>query len=191
MPEEMVDNIEDMVEDFEAPAEPEPKPEPQPEAKKEDKPADPAELRRRAEEELAKRYSIPEGDFDPRSHLPTYAAKLYLDIFDSVMGAVMQQMPTVVQQAYVAKQAEEQFFREFPSLRDPKYHASIIEAAKVVRSSGEKLTPEQARERVGRMVMAMHGLAQPVRPPVPAAPGASSGRRSEQPQNFWAELAEE
>lgn len=164
------------------------------EAKAEEPPKEPVkpeEVRARVMEELAKRYAVPQ-DFQPQAALPQYAARLYLDVFDAVMSAVMSQLPQTVTQLQAAQRAEEQFYQEFPALRDQKYRQSIIEAAKAVQASGEKLTPDQARERVGRMVMAMHGLnVRPGRPPIPAGPRAASAPAQPEPKNFWADLAVE
>lgn len=200
----MPEEVEQLTEEFdsevvEAPPEPEAPPEappepPQPEPKAEEPPqqpkaTEPQALRAKVMEELAKRYAVPQ-DFQPQAALPQYAARLYLDVFDAVMSAVMSQLPQTVTQLQAAQRAEEQFYQEFPALRDPRYRQSIIEAAKAVQASGEKLTPDQARDRVGRMVMAMHGL-RPGRPPIPAGPRAASVPAQPEPKNFWADLATE
>lgn len=189
----------------ESQTEPEPEPQVTPEPAPEPKPApepDPVQAREKVLQELSRRYVVPQEVVQrltsaPGEVLPQFAAKLYLDVFDAVMGAMSSQLPQMVMQVQSARQAEEQFFNEFPELRDPKYRQSIIQAAGAVRASGEKLSPEQVRERVGRMVMAAHGLqlrpARSARPPVPAAPGGGGQRRplSQQDQNFWTDLAVE
>lgn len=190
----MSEEIDDMLDeglDLETSAQEAPTEEPKQEAAPEPPKENPREVALRR---LIEAYALKDENFDPKAHLPSLAARLHLDVYEAAMGAIMHQLPVLLQQMAIAQRAEEEFFSEFPMLRDPKYRQSIIEAAKAVKASGEKLTPEQARERVGRMVLAMHGLtpSRPVRPPVPAAPGASAHRAApKQPENIWAELLEE
>lgn len=201
--EEALESLEQELSHLEEPEQPAPEPEParepEPEPKAHGQEQDPVKTREQVLQELSRRYVIPQEVAQrltaaPGEVLPQFAAKLYLDVFDAVMGAMSAQLPQMVGQVQAARQAEEQFFNEFPELRDPRYRQSIIQAANAVKASGEKLSPEQVRERVGRMVMVAHGLqgrsARSVRPPVPVAPGGGARRApaGTQEQNIWADL---
>jgi len=168
-----------------------------------------AQMRENLVTEIAGRYSMSDQVRDefmmnPEKVLPTFAARLYVDIYDAVLGTVMSQIPQVMgareQQVQVQRSAEERFFTRWPTLKDPNLQRDIASVARTYRQQNPQASFEQSIEAVGAMVSVMKGVplpgqtstpspAPPQRPPIPAGVGASRAPAPAAPQtNLFEEV---
>lgn len=161
-------------------------------------PAQPAmtdmQIRENLVTEIAGRYAMPEAVKDqfmlePEKVLPTFAARLFVDVYDAVFNSIMAQIPQVMGQREQIRETqrsiENKFHERWPTLKDPSFQKDIAAVAKTYRAQNPEATFEQAIEAVGAMVSVIKGVPLPgqaaaqlpvppqMRPPVPAGVGAS------------------
>lgn len=93
---------------------------------------------------------------DPSTALATMAADMYLDTYDSIMGAVHQQVPQMIQ-SFMAQQeqrtiADKLFFDAWPQLNKAEYRATIDRIAQSYRTMHPKTSNEDAIKEIGAQV---------------------------------------
>ena len=161
--------------------------------------------------EIASRYSFTEEEqeqlqTEPHKVLPWMVGKLYLDVFDGVMGAVMAQVPQLIayERNLTAERTknEDRFYTRWPALKgaDERKVASLVTA---YRQANPQASLDQIIEHTGAMAHVAMGIPlapaastpppapSPSRPPIPAAPGASSGPApAPRQRTIWEELAD-
>lgn len=90
-------------------------------------------------------------DTEPSTVLPKLAANLHMQVFTGVMKQLATVVPAMVpmvnQQTQVYQKAEEQFFTEFPELKDNRDDVQRIAAA--YRQANPHVTGEQAIKDIG------------------------------------------
>lgn len=180
-----------------------------------------ATARTKAEEELVSTFQLTEEQADalveePNKVLPQMMAKLYLDSYTSVMQAVQQQMPQMVQaviaQSQAAQDTENSFFQAWPQLSKPEYKDTLDRIADTYRAVNPKANAETMIKEVGAQAWVALQLpidelmahtaavqkppAAPAKPTgrLPAGPGnptISSKQVTQKPKNEFEQLADE
>ncbi|MBM3272842.1 hypothetical protein FJY94_06290 [Candidatus Kaiserbacteria bacterium] len=128
---------------------------------------------------------------EPELVIPKLAARLHMDVVDTVINAVFSRLPDIVGSVQSQKtanaEAEDEFFKAWPQLKDPKYQSVVWNAVASYRG----LNPQAKRAEVVRAaglsamlhlrlplpasLMQFESPAAPVaRPFTPAAPGAGT-----------------
>lgn len=158
-------------------------------------------LKRRGElvDNISKQYHLTDEQADmlvtnPNEVLPKLAGNLFMNVYDAVYSAVLQQVPLVVNQMAssqaAATNAENTFFGRWSQLKKPEYRTAIESIGRAYRQANPKASKEEFIEQVGAMASFQLGLlpqavaspqpvpAAPSNPQrfTPAAPGAAVGR---------------
>lgn len=165
------------------------------------------EARSKAHETLTSQYTMTEEQVEefrdnPGESLAKLAADMYLDTFDSIMSAVQQQVPQMIQQITVQNNqrqaADKVFFGAWPQLAKVEYRQTIDRIAQNYRSMNPETSNEEAVKEIGAQAwvalrlpldqLMAHTSGKPqevVTPPpqaavqTPASPGnASTARRA-------------
>lgn len=114
--------------------------------------------RETAHEKLTEQFKMTEEQeevfaTDPGTVLAKMAADLYLDLYDSMMAGIQQQMPTyvatILQQQNAQTRAEQAFFKAWPQLAKPEYRATIDRISDAYRAQNKSAKPEDAIREIG------------------------------------------
>ena len=145
---------------------------------------------------------------EPEKVLPRIAARLHVDIVDTVIAAVMGNLPNALNaiqsQAKVTSEAEDSFYQAWPQLKNPTYQKTVYDAVAAYRA----LNPSAPKEDVIRAagLQALIQLRLPIPPELlqqqtppaapasftPAAPGSGVAPSSPQgEQNPFVQLSQE
>ena len=125
--------------------------------------------RQKFEEALADRYRFSEDDTvllqtEPEKVLPKMAARLQMDVLETIGKHLQQQVPMMIQeftqQSARETQAQSQFFTAWPELRG--YDQQIVQMGTAFRQMNPSATAEEAVERIGKMTMDALGLTKAV-----------------------------
>lgn len=129
-----------------------------------------------SEEQLAEHYAISEDmaaelNDDPDSAIPKIAARVYLDAFTNSVAHMQRMLPSMLEQALAARDAntqyEEQFFTQWPALRE---HTDVVtRLGDSYRQMYPGATPEEFMRDVGAQAMVALRLPTEPIPPAPAA----------------------
>lgn len=136
--------------------------------------------------DIAQRYGLSEQDkeqwlTEPEKVVPRMAARLYVDVFDSVFQAVFAQVPQLMMQFMEQRDAsrgrEESFYKRWPMLSKPEYKPTINRLVGMYRQFNPQVPFEQMLEDVG--VQALTALKIPLdqlqpAAQAPAAPAAAA-----------------
>jgi hypothetical protein len=164
-------------------------------------------------EKLSKDYAFDEDtaarlQTEPELVLPELAARMHMDIMQSVVETVQRMMPQMVQpvlkQTDVEAKANDLFYGINSDLNPSKHHKHVLAAAQTFRQMNPKATPEQAAKGIGEIVRVSLGLntkpaptpaagkgkPAPHRPPAAGSRGATAPRTKMEP-SVWSELAED
>jgi hypothetical protein len=124
---------------------------------------------------------------EPEKHLPGMLANMHVSIADSVIQAVMQNMPGMVtnltKQTSEAQRAQDEFYGAWPALREaaarnPEHEKLVTSAIIAYRQLNPKATRQEIIQAAG--LQAMISLRLPLPPelfnspaaaPAPVAPG--------------------
>lgn len=142
---------------------------------------------------------------EPEKHLPGMLAQMHVNIADSVIQAVLNNLPGMVtnltQQTTAAQRSQEEFYGTWPALREAAAKSRdverlVVSAITAYRQLNPKATKEEVIRAAGlqamitlRLPLPAELFAQPANPsPVPpgfqhAAPGAGGTPPVPQPQN--------
>ncbi len=156
-----------------------------------------AELRNQALAELEKQYVMSEDDAlafeqEPAKTLPKLAAQVQLSVYEQVVGAVMQQIPTYVNQLISSRQnsqsAEEAFFSEHGDLQSYKEQVTQVALMWNQMNPGSRLKPAEKRAEIAKFARAAIGLspaqaAAVAEEQIPLAPQAPPQAPPIQPSN--------
>lgn len=177
-----------------------------------------AERERVEKEQFAKLveyYKIPDDmaarlSTEPELVLPVLAAKIHQALMRTSLNMLAQELPQRIEQIQTYRAAEEKskeaFYSRWPGLKG--HEKQVLQVGRMYRQMNPKATPEQAIEKIGRVVNAALGLADTAPPPgTPPArqaqpPAAKSGFRPAGTQasaaaatppsdNVFAQMAEE
>lgn len=162
---------------------------------------------------LIKEYSFDEDtaarlQTEPELVLPELAAKMQMNMTQSIVEIVQRMMPQMVQPelARTNREAEaETFFSTHNSdinLKDAKHRTAVAEAGKAFRAMNPKATPEEAAKGIGQIVRVSLGLKSTPTPPTPKAkagphrPAAAGARGATAPKpsaeaSKWADLVDD
>lgn len=161
---------------------------------------------------LEKQYSFDEDtaarlQTEPELVLPKLAAELELNATRRALEAVQRMIPQLVPQVVDSRQSEQKatefFYGKNPDLK--KHHKAVLEAGTMFRRLNPKATPEEAAEKIGKIVRQGLGLPEPATaggkpaekpsgkpaPHRPANAGAArpAGTGTKQEKSMWEELA--
>jgi hypothetical protein len=149
---------------------------------------------------------------EPEKVIPKLAARLHVDVFEATFNAIVSALPRLMDahsQARVDRDAaKNQFYNEFPSLKDPKYDETVQTALAMFRHMNPNATRAQAIAAAGVQASLTHQLPLPERfmqgfapinpatpaspsPFSPASPGAASVPHVKGPSSFFEKIAEE
>lgn len=115
---------------------------------------------------------------DPGTILPVMAARVHYNVQHAVFSGVMQALPQMMEhftrQQAVNQENEQQFFAQFPHLKEkPEYAQVVIESIQAVRNATPNLPKEELMRRAGMMATMVLGLqVQPAGATPPATPAA-------------------
>lgn len=140
---------------------------------------------------------------EPEAVLPALAAQVHLNVLESVMSAVRDQLPawiTHTQQVTAQKQQiDEAFYTAWPQLRE---HAEAVDRNRAFyRQANPSISEEQLIKDVGAALYMSLGLVSPTAdaPSDPAAkpsqvtpihrPARGRGTSKARPKNEWTEMA--
>lgn len=158
-------------------------------------PVDRAAQRQQYMTQLQTDYAISDEDAqmmltEPEKVLPKIAAQLHVNVVDTVIAAVMNNLPRAINaiqaQAQVSSESENEFFKAWPQLKKAEYQATVYDAVAAYRA----LRPQAPRDEVMRAagLQAMIALRLPIPPELltqapaatapasftPAAPGSGA-----------------
>lgn len=114
-----------------------------------------------AVDELVNKYQMTEEDRDefvlnPEKVIPRLAANLYVDVFESVLGAVNQMLPDRVANIQgVSLQAEQytnDFYDAWPALKTAEGQKEVLRVGKLYRGLNMEATPQEFIRDVGTQV---------------------------------------
>jgi len=141
--------------------------------------------------QLTDYYKIPDDlaarlSTEPELVLPVLAAKIHQALMRTHMNMLSQELPRRIQEINTYHAAEEKskeaFFGRWPGLKG--HEKQVIQVGAMYRKMNPNATPEEAIEKIGRVVNAALGLAgdtpssAPAQPPArPQPPAAKSGFR--------------
>jgi len=126
--------------------------------------------------ELTERYQLTEEETDkfltdPGSVVPGMVARVYVDVFESVVGAVNQMLPVsmarVQTEVTQASERTNQFYKAWPLLRTVEGEKTVLAIGKTYRAHNQGATPEEFIRDVG--IQAAVALKLPI-PGVTTAP---------------------
>jgi hypothetical protein len=175
----------------------------------------PQELRGKYLQDLETAYGLSDADAqalltEPEKVLPKLAAKMHLYVVDTVISAVMQNLPNAIQHIQQTKQtysdAENAFFTAWPALKDQKYRQTVYNSVAAYRQLNPTAPMNEVIRAAGlnalitlRMPIPQELLGQPAQAPVapppaftPANPGRGVGGPTQvQSDNPFTTLAQE
>jgi hypothetical protein len=152
---------------------------------------------------------------EPERVIPKLAATLHLQVFEAVMHGITNYLPQVIEaqaaQRTTRDAVRNEFFSEFPALKDGKYQRDVEAALVTYRQYNPQGTRAQAITHAGVHVSLAHGIAlpekyfkgmngavapapgevRPATPFTPAAPGSSQTPPPPASSNYYAKIAEE
>ena len=114
--------------------------------------------RKTAIKELTARYQLSEEEndllmTDPGKVLPELVARSYVDVFESVVGAVNQMLPVSVgrvqKEVQLASEYTNQFYSAWPMLQTPEGEKKVLAIGKTYREHNRDATPEDFIQDVG------------------------------------------
>ena len=165
------------------------------------------------EAELEKYFAFSEEDAEklrdaPDEVIPKLAAKLYLDIYQTVTNGMYKVMPQVVTAVTEQKQAREaltkSFYGKWPDLNKPEYAKVIATVSATYANLKPQATTEEVLQEVGEMAMAALKLGvtpsveiPPVETPPPFTPATPGGGATPPPatppqaDNVFTQISEE
>lgn len=181
-----------------------------------------AAQRQQAFEQLVEKFKLTDEQaeaimLEPNKVLPQFAASLFLDVYDQVVGAIQQGLPQIVSgilaQQQAATQERQAFFSEWPELAKPEYQETIQRIKESYWQMNPKASPEQAIKEIGAQAwvalrLPLDGLLKragvadeaisepsPEAPPEPKKPANTGGPAysppQQKPKNEYELLAEE
>jgi hypothetical protein len=121
---------------------------------------------------LAKQYQLPEDmaarlATEPEQVLPFLAAKVHQHVMAQVEQMVAQQLPgrihQVVETTRRDSEAKSAFYKAWPTLNEREHHDKVMMVGTLFRQLNPTATPDEAIQRIGRVVHEALGL------PIPAA----------------------
>jgi hypothetical protein len=142
----------------EEPEIPEVPPEPEDTRTPEEVAAEITKARETAHEKLKEQFKMTEEqeelfDTNPSEVLAKMAADLYLDLYDSIVHSLQQQMPgqlAALMQIQSAKQQNERaFFKAWPQLAKPEYRATIERISDTYRAQNRNASAQDAIREIG------------------------------------------
>lgn len=169
------------------------------------------EWREKMSEQLEKHFAgmLTEDDArdlisEPEKVLPKMFARSYLDMYDSIMAGMAQQMPNQVQNLISAQKqavtAESTFYDRWPQLKEAKGD-TVMRTIQAYRQLNPEASLQQTVEEAGAMAMvALRMPLEPDKPPVqadkvipftPAPPGSSKPAPKQKKQTEFEILAQE
>lgn len=168
---------------------------------------------------LEEYYKLPEADAaalqtEPEIALPRLAAKVHLAVARGVQQMLAQQLPQMMMGYQQVQQREAQaksaFYSRWSQLNEAQHGQAILQAGALFRQVNPTATPEEAIERIGKIVCESLGIpiaapaASPGAAPVAPAPvvqqpaafrpaGGATGARGAAPSsgNEWSEMADQ
>lgn len=196
---------------------PEPVVPPVPEKSPEELKAERQQLRAQTIEHLAGAYQLSEEDAtqfltDPASVVPKFRAEMFLDIFDSVMGSLMQALPQLINQTNQTNQKQQEHEKAFYAanplldMANAQHVSTVNRLAHAYVTAVPGATVEQLIKDVGIQAMYTLGIdpnlakppattppatETPPAPYIPAGAGqiAAPGSVSSPQDNLWGEIA--
>jgi hypothetical protein len=108
--------------------------------------------------DIAGRYGLSEEQkelllTEPEKVLPDMIGRLYVDVFEGVLQAMMAQLPnymhTYMQQADASRDRESQFYKRWPMLDKPEYKPHVNKLVATYRRLYPSATFEDVLENVG------------------------------------------
>jgi hypothetical protein len=151
------------------------------------------ELRNNTIGEIAKSYIISDADADllttePNKVLPQLIARLQVETFENIYRAIINEVPRIVlnvaQQARAADSFSNRFLSAWPNLAKQEYLPKVQQYLQLYHQMNPRATEEDLIKEAGAQVSFMLKVpppiptpvasAPPVRPPVPALPGAAA-----------------
>ncbi|MFM6926981.1 MAG: hypothetical protein ACKOX6_00865 [Bdellovibrio sp.] len=143
---------------------------------------------------------------EPELVLPQLAARMHMDIMQSVVETVQRMMPQMMQpvlkQTDVEAKANDLFYGINSDLDRVKHHKHVLAAAQTYRQMNPKATPEEAAKGIGEIVRVSMGLKTkpavqqnkgktlPHRPPAAGSRGATAPKAKMEP-SVWSDLADD
>jgi hypothetical protein len=137
--------------------------------------------------ELEGKYQLNEEEADlfltrPGEIVPQMAARIYVDVFESVLGAVNQMLPVKVGElSAVTNQAAEytrQFYEAWPQLKTEEGQTTVNNIAKVYRQLNQTASPEDFMRDVGTQAVVALKL------PIPGVTDVEAPAEQEAPKPF-------
>lgn len=125
---------------------------------------------------------------EPEVVLPELAARVHQAVARGVLNVMHQSLPKVIEQVQAVAQAEEKskeaFFSRWPGLKG--HEKQVIQVGKMYRQMNPNAKPEQAIEKIGRVVLAAIGLTeeQATAGAAAAAPGTTRPAAATKPASF-------
>ncbi len=126
--------------------------------------------RNKAVDEVRKRYEFTPEQKDefvlnPENVLPQMAADLYVDVFESVLGAVNQMLPhrvaTINSVSLQAAERTNEFYSEWPGLKTTEGEKQVIRIGRVYRDLNKNATSEEFIRDVGTQASIALGIPIP------------------------------
>lgn len=117
-----------------------------------------AAARNQVMEQLEKTFALDEETADkfltaPQEVVPKLAARLFLDVYESVMRGMHQSVPAMMQasQAYESKaqKAETDFYGKWPMLKNEQYQKTVLELGSAYRRANPNASTEDFITNVG------------------------------------------
>ena len=150
-------------------------------------PEEAAAVREQYRASLEKAYEFSEDDatalqVEPEKVLPKLAAKLHLEVLDSVMQHVLTSLPDVIKRqtesSSLESRAKGEFFSAWPELAG--HDEQVLQMGKMFRQLNPTADPQTAIQKIGEMTMVALGkqrvakaqVETPVAPAVPFRPAA-------------------
>lgn len=141
--------------------------------------------------EIEKRYQMSEAERDemqlnPEKVLPGLAARVYVDVFESVLAAVNEMLPVRVTQlnqtSLQAAERTQQFYEAWPGLKTQEGHEKVLAIGRVYKQVNPDAKPEDFIRDVGTQASVALGVPipgitevtkdeSPTQPHRPAGPG--------------------
>lgn len=124
------------------------------------------------EERLAQYYALPEDlaaqlQTEPELALPKLAAKMHMAVINEAMARLNLMLPQSLESYNQVQRAETQakdaFYQRWPTLKN--YEEQVLQMGRMFRQTNPNALPEEALDRVGKMVHMALGL------PLPAEAG--------------------
>lgn len=108
---------------------------------------------------------------EPETVLPTMAAQIMVDAYESAVGVISQMLPGLIQsisrESNVVQSREEQFWKANPDLRDKPVDI-VAQVAQTYLRVNPQVSAEKADREIGTLVRQLLGIA-PLTPTTPPA----------------------